>query len=64
MELSPEEKEAIEQRMDRIFLSVCGRTCRPDEPWPAPVKTKSEPSTNGDSLGQVVHDFRTLLGDD
>ncbi len=64
MELSPEEIQPIEEAVDRACLRLYGRTYRPDEPRPAPVKTKSEPSRNGDSLGQVVHDFRKLLGDD
>jgi hypothetical protein len=56
--------DEIEAVVDRAFLRLYGRTYRPDEPRPAPIKTQSEASRNGDSLGHVVHDFHKLLSDD
>jgi hypothetical protein len=58
-----EEQERLELAVDKVFMKLYGRTYRANEPPPAPIKTKSEPSTNGDSLGQIVRDFSSIFGE-
>jgi hypothetical protein len=55
--LSDQEKrdvlEQVNREVDEVFLRLYGRTYR--EP------TTSTPSSNGDSLGQIQHDFKALF---